>query len=488
MTSVRFLGLWLFIISSLVSLGCGKSFNSDAQSARGNIKVQIIAPGSVNDDAAQLPYSLTTVDLQKVHDLVSVSGRYARFYTQASRDGDKLKGIQPHGQFLKRKDGVFVPKNFLSLQLATLYYHAQNLVQIENSLSINSNQAQTQSSSIEPRPDPSLSSMRIQPLKIVLNTPVLNTRQSENNAIYDADLDAIIYFKYSDGQLPLSLNGGVFAHEYFHSIFSRLVLKKLRDIDVFNVPAQLHSANDVSHSLSTQEILDPNAHLGKVMSKMAADATKLRAEEEKWYYSLILKGFNEGLADYWGWSYVKDVSFITHSIRATPTPRQLDLKSQKMESLSLFSMEQMRSIISQVMESKKEKLELINGFSYQLGSRVALFFKSYQELIQNERALSPEAAQKLMNQMVIDFIQNLATTLPQSAAQTAAQKSDTDTTSSVVTTYYLLKQYFAEVPTQTEKECLFLKEFLEMDSQLKNKMECTSPAANSFKLGTKGAQ
>lgn len=452
----------LLAISILYGLGCGKSFKNDAESAHGRVQVQIIAPGSVSDEPNSMPYSLATVELQNVHDLVSLSGRYARFYTNASRDGGKLNGVQPRGQFLKnKKDGVFVPKNFLSLQLATIYFHTQNLIQIENSLSLESKDLK-----------------RTTPLKIVLNTPVLNTKKSENNAIYDGDLDTIIYFKYSDGELPLSLNGGVFAHEYFHSIFDKVVIRKIKNIELFNIPAELHSGKNRGADIFDRK-LNAFTDAKKLSRQMALGPMPLDTDSVKLYYALLVKGFNEGLADYWGWSYVNDLSFISHSIPKTPTPRTLDLKSQQLEELVLFSEAEMLSIVNQVMKTSDEKLELINAFSYQLGSRIALFFKSYNDIIIREQSLDQKAARAKMNQIVIDFIQSLGKSLPQ--ITTASDHTQ------LVSTYSLIQQYLLTLPSHTKAECQFLKDFLASDTENKNQMECVD-SNNSFKLSPKGAQ
>lgn len=430
-------------------LSCGKSFKSDAESTAGTVKIQIMAPSSEPSTSSEsLPYLFATVELFNVYDLVSLSGRYAQFYTKAVRTDDELFGKQPRGQFLKNKDGVFIPKNYLSLQLATLYYHTQNLIKLEHSLSIE-----------EPRKGP---------LKIVLETPVMNSSQNENNAFYEGSLDAIIFLKYSEGSLPLSLNGGVFAHEYFHSIFDRLVLKKLRNHELFTVPI---SINKINSKITLKDIKN---------IKLAPSPFNLSPENVKWYYTLLLKGFNEGLADYWGWSYVNDSSFIGHSLPQAHRTRQLDLPSQNMDSLRLLSDAEMLSIVFQSSvqssESKGDKLELINAFSYLLGSRVALFFKTFSELIQTERKLSSEDTQKTMNQLVLNFVKSLSNRLP--------ELSLANDSSNLVNLYSLIYQFMASESWPNKLECDFVRLFLENDVKLANKLECTL-SKEAFQLRAK---
>lgn len=450
-----------FALSLGLLASCSKTNRGDAQSAEGTVKIQIIAPGSVNaDPLAPMPYSFAMVDLLNVYDLVSVSGKYAQFYTNASRKEQKVIGTQPHAQFLKSKDGVFHPRNYLSLQLATLYYHTQNLVRLEQSLK--------------------LDSPRTEPLKIILNTPVLNAKNSENNAFYESTLDAIIYLKYSEADLPLSLNGGVFAHEYFHSIFEKIVLKKLKTNDLFNVPV---SINKISEPISADKIkkIDLTSATDSFRKKLANGPMVLSSELNKWYYALLLKGFNEGLADFWGWSYTKDISFISHSLPQTLATRKLDLNAQKITSLQLLSDADMLSIVFQTTDSKfdkaEEKLDLINAFSYMLGTRVALFFMAYSDLIKKERKLTSEATKIVMNQLVVDFVQSMSTTL----SEVALAANNTE----LVTSYSLIYKFVATQILPNGPECEFLKTFLENDSKLGNTLECTAAATN-FKLNQKG--
>ncbi len=457
-----YFGLAVVLLTGFI-LGCGKTFTSDADSAKGTVKMKIIAPGSVGADAsAVLPYSTAVVDLLGIFDLVSTTGEYAQFYTKASRNNNEIIGSQPQGRFLKNKQGVYIPKNYLSMQIATLYYHTQNLVKLEQSLKFDGS--------------------RTTPLKIVLDTPVLNTKQSENNAFYEGSLDAIIFLKYSDGELPLSLNGGVFAHEYFHSIFEKLVLKKLKTNDLFNIPVSINKIQERT-TMADVEKIDLSPRIVSLSKKLAAGTLNLSKDNVKWYYALLLKGFNEGLADFWGWSYVNDISFISHSLPQTKTTRKIDLTAQKISSLKLLSDAEMLSIVFQTSEgtltTQDEKLELINAFSYMLGSRVALFFKSYSETIQKERGLTPEVTKTTMNQFVVDFIQSMAKTLPEIAL--AADNSV------LVTSYSLIYKFLSGQTIPNKNECDLLKTFLENDSKLANTLDCMSSAA-AFKLGPKGSQ
>lgn len=457
--SVRTL-VGLLLLFSL--LGCGKSFKNDADSASGQVKVQIIAPGSVSTDSESIsPYSFQVVDLLDVYDLVSASGKYAQFYTRASRSDTRLNGTQPRGHYLKNKDGVFIPKNFLTQQLATLYYHSQNMIRLETSLA--------------------LETKRTTPLKIVLDTPVLNTNQSENNAFYDGELDAIIFLKYSEGNLPLSLNGGVFAHEYFHSIFERIVLKAVKTNQIFSAPIAINKLTD-KNVLERAKNIDLSARMNKIDKRLAVGPISLDTENVKWYYTLLVKGFNEGLADYWGWQYVNDSAFIAHSLPKTITTRKLDLKTQNIDTLQLLSETEMLSIVYQVSDSDDEKLDLINAFSYLLGSRVALFFKSYSEKVQQERGLSDSEIKKMMNQAVINFVKNLATTLPQ--VTMASNQTE------LISSYSLMYDFISSQEIKTKNECEFLLTFLENDPKWNSKIECvTSDTATSpFKISSKGSQ
>jgi hypothetical protein len=323
-----------------------------------------------------------------------------------------------------------------------------------------------------------LENKRQVPMKIVLDTPVLNAKQSENNAFYDGDMDAIIYLKYSEGNLPLALNGGVFAHEYFHSIFEREVLRVVKSNKLFEIPSAIHNLS-MNQALEKIKKINLNSLAIATEKKLSNGPMALSTENVKWYYALLVKGFNEGLADYWGWAYVNDPAFIGHSLPQTRATRKLDLQAQKLESLQLLSDAEMLSIVYQVSESDSEKLDLINAFSYLLGSRVALFFKSYSDVIKSERNLSEDAAKKEMNALIIKFVKIIAHSLPQ--VTMAADHTQ------LIGPYELMHKLIGQQILTTEKECTFLKEFMEKDGEWTNRLECKA-TEKQFKLMTKDQQ
>ena len=84
------------------------------------------------------------------------------------------------------------------------------------------------------------------------------------------------------------MNAGVIAHEFFHSIFFKKVLGKLRAIN--------------------------------------SDSDRLTTAGPELFNLTYVRGLNEGLADFWGWLYTKDQNFMRFSFAGSNEGRSLDLK------------------------------------------------------------------------------------------------------------------------------------------------------------------
>lgn len=91
----------------------------------------------------------------------------------------------------------------------------------------------------------------------------------DNRAYFHRPTGALIFTPYDRSELALTLNPGVVAHEFFHIIFAEVFGPELE--------AQIQ----------------------------AAELRNL----------LIWNGLNEGLADFWGWSFSKDPRFVARSLK-----------------------------------------------------------------------------------------------------------------------------------------------------------------------------
>lgn len=390
---MRFSILLLPLLLSGFLISCGKTFTSEQNSARGSVSVLILNNKSseslVNEDN---PFEFQVVELLNIFDLTTLTGKYVQFYTKASNEGGKLDGEQPKLQFLKTKKGYFVAKNNFSMELASLYFHTQNLARIDEKIGA------TKINSI--------------PRKIIVDTPITEGSMKDNNAIYDAKMDVIVYLPYTESHLTLAMNGGIFAHEYFHSLFHKLIQKKVETNPLFK---EENSANKsalslVAHSpkialkyFSSEEILKKLSSLEKVSDN------NFEPQTIQDYYVFLLKGLNEGLADFWGWSYTKDVNFIKHSLPEVKNSRCLDLKLQNLSSPALYTREDLLALVLQPFSNETDKLSFISSFSYAVGTRFALFFKELTTTISLKRNIPLDEAKIQVMKSLITFMTALGT-------------------------------------------------------------------------------
>ncbi len=338
----------------LATVGCTRS--TESEKATGDIKVQI--PVRENDQP-----TLKIVTLRKMEDLRRVSGGIATFYYAPKIDGSLVIGEVPHARFIKTFDEVFIPVDSQSADMAAVYYHLQNLTDLDASLG--------------------LARFNEGPRKVALSTRILKSDDwVRNNSFYDQNSDAIIFVDFQSQALPLTLNSGVVAHEHFHSLFSKLV----------NLP--LIKAGKVADSL-----------------KVSSANDELRRDFEDF---VLFKSLNEGLADYWGWVYSRDEKFVSASI-PTEQSRSLEKPSQESVEASFRSPEDRQAELDSFFEpylqseNKEKALETIQDiggrYAYAMGNVYARFFRALNKTADGKDL--DANAQMALTQQIIGLLEDL---------------------------------------------------------------------------------
>ncbi|MBC7458132.1 MAG: hypothetical protein H7235_07630, partial [Bdellovibrionaceae bacterium] len=170
--------------------------------ANGNLKVLIpMVAKDLSNDSSQLE----TVTIKNISSLKDVSGSYVRFFYTPGGGSGALTGPAPQSRFIRTGKDVYVPSDSITQQMFSLYYHIQNLNDFNAEIS------------------PELK--QTQPFQIGLNTQVPdNASTGKNNAFFDGESNALLFVPYTLGNIPISVNSGIIAHEFFHSIFFKHVL------------------------------------------------------------------------------------------------------------------------------------------------------------------------------------------------------------------------------------------------------------------------
>lgn len=220
-------------------------------------------------------YELDVVPLKTLTDIRHLEGQSAKFQTESSvvpnpspaqgEPKNQLHGQDPQIRYFRRADGVYIPTDFLSLQLFSLYASFEKLKLIDESLG--------------------LGSLLKWPRKVVVQANVVSGLESmENTALYSGEFDAYVFVPYTESNMPLMVNQGVVAHEHFHALFQKLFLE----------PQQKTLAANV------------------------------KTESEKLLQSAMIRAVNEGLADIWSYLLIGDPSFVGRSIESFRMARDLN--------------------------------------------------------------------------------------------------------------------------------------------------------------------
>lgn len=288
----------MLILSSLASVmmlflsACIPAENSLAGSQ--NIRVQIpISDSKIVSGTAETNYSLKVVTLENVYSTTELQGQFAKFFYAPSSAEKGLAGLNPLSFFLKTAKNIYIPRNENTAFMATIYYHVQNLKKMSDLAGFVQEE---------------------KPLSIGLATQVVDPTMKTNRAFYDGNTDSILIVPYTKSELPIAVNSGILAHEYFHSLFFKTVLQKGL------------TAENKKLSESLQLHLSEAKNLFEIETVEDASMTV-----EQLSTRIYLNSLNEGLADFWAWLYTKDSNFLKWSLSEFSEDRRLNVKPEVRE-------------------------------------------------------------------------------------------------------------------------------------------------------------
>lgn len=338
--------------------------------------LQVLIPTPIHDSDSKTgrvnhEYRLSTVTLKNIQSLKEVRGDYAQFvYAPGAQDGG-LVGGAPQARFAKNEFNVFLPVDQLSAQMAAIYFHLQNLIDLNQLLGLR-----------ELTRIPFL-------VGVEVKKPTLEQNFERNNAFYDGFSDAMLFLPNSSDDLALYLNAGVIAHEFFHSIFYKKVL-----------------GNAV-------KVLTPSA---KKKSKTAFELNKFVGELDQinsvdLFNLTYIRGVNEGLADFWGWIYTRDINFMQQSFASGVESRSLGLAPAE---VGIYQyQESIRDQVHFAVQSGDRGNMILLDYIYFVGTPHARFLRQMVELESEANALDANIhlsiAEKKWVELVLEFLQVLDT-------------------------------------------------------------------------------
>ena len=285
---------------------------------------------------SQGSYSIQKVNVATVTNWSPLRGSAAQIRSNVKQiDNDTFSSQEVILQYSEDESGAIIPMSRFSMEVASIYAHFERLQKLDKDFNV---------------PDSDVA--RKVYVKFLDYVPGGYIRI--NNASYDAANDSFFILPYMLKRIPLSVNGGVLAHEYFHSIFARFVWlplnKKLQSLtnksvlslNESNIPkkeinevksffqekplnvssVEETSAPSMEKTTSSNQNINAtvpslqskDTELPKITSIETLDSLNLNANLKiKFINRTIFLGMNEGLADIWGWLYTGDPCFMSAS-------------------------------------------------------------------------------------------------------------------------------------------------------------------------------
>lgn len=355
-------------------------------------------------------YKLINVDLLGISNLSEVSGQYAQFYYAPGASNGRLIGNSPRAYFIK-KGRSFIPKDSITMQMSTLYYHLQNLAQWDSEVGAKQ--------------------VNQWPRAVGIETQVsgMDSPYKSNNAFYNGQTDSMMFVPYTTENMPIAMNAGIIAHEHFHSLFYKLVLLPATSSEATAKKINSSSVNAITSFVHDEGLLkknEPSKEKGFVKSnKISLNSESLSDENLKiqapikvseqlrtaYYNETYLRGLNEGLADYWGWSYTKDSSFMSLSLPDRLTERSLELDTNY---IGIFQTQvDIFSKVDELTQWEVNPKPYLIGYSYQIGTPMARFLKTFSEKQAHLNNVSLVEANKMVGKLIYSYLLKLSDQIDQ---------------------------------------------------------------------------
>ncbi len=338
--------------------------------AKGDLQVQIAETKTENNKTTEV---FSQVTLKNVSSLLNVNGSYVQFYYAPGSNGNSIYGDAPTASFIRDNSGTYVAKDPLTQQMFALYYHIQSLVDFNKQISDKL--------------------VNTEAFKIGLNTQVNAANEaSRNNAFFDGQVNALLFVPYSLKNIPISMNSGIIAHEFFHSFFYSILLKN------FN---------------SQQDILLNN------INQESDESTQNIQKKLLFYNQTYIRGINEGLADFWGWIYTQNIDYISSSLPQFGLSRKLELDRDLIG--SYVEQKDIEGRVNEALQLSNNPTEYLSSYIYRIGTPHARFLKELTTLIMTDTNVSLKDAQLVVAQKVYKLLQKIEVTVQSMSEQTVIQ-------------------------------------------------------------------
>lgn len=306
--AIRFFVHFSIVFSGLVAAiicGCAPSNESSSKTE----VYRLLWPSASGD------YSFQDVSLSTFREPDSLRGDVAEILVDPKISGGTVIGEEPIGRWV-RDGSRRIPADFVTLQAAVIYAHLEKLAEIDANLGL--------AGAMNGR-------SRVGLLARVSEKP--SAPMITNNAIYDGTLDILFIVPYLTNrnqpvslQLPVSMNAGILGHEHFHRVFQSIISNPIHETGRTGSATgrsleALHELPGCSWQNENSIVLNQDAAITTLPSvpvnQTAAAFEPVQIVPRKVFNQTLLRGINEGYADFWGWAYSRDEDFVARSVGAS---------------------------------------------------------------------------------------------------------------------------------------------------------------------------
>ncbi len=280
-----------------------------------------------------LGVQLQTVRIKSLTDLSHLIGKNIRFeyLPRVNQRGEQaiFTGRSVVIQVMENQQNVFIAENEFSLGLLTAYWHLDQLIE------------QTKEFGFQ--------DLLHLPFKVGVVHNNTEGVMNHNNASYLPDYDAILIQPYSLNAVPILMNSGIIAHEYFHMLFQKLIHAHLKS--KITTITKIPDAQFLTISVSDSNMV---------------------------YHAVLLRAIEEGLADFWGWAYSKDEDFVSRSI-PNHTGQARRMSDEEISELK-SKLELEFLVISYLSEKNEVDHNYLQSEVYRIGSRYSRQMKKLAQI------------------------------------------------------------------------------------------------------------
>lgn len=339
-------------------------------------------------------YSIQDIELSGFQEPDKLRGDAAEILVDPRVSDSGLVAEEPIGRWIRSGD-YMTPSDPVTQQAAAIYAHLEKLAVIDRATGVDTKMNGRSKVGLLAKISESASS------------PIIF-----NNAVYDGHLDALFVVPYTGDYLAIALNGGIIGHEHFHRVFQSQILVKIREAARNNtIPygwdETIHCAGG---ALATDAAgtLTINGKKVETIEKALPDTVSALVPMKILNQSMV-RGVNEGFADFWGWAYSHDEDFVARSLGGgEDAARRLDKDAVALPLKSAFR----NTLITLNPATGGPVLKSEGGrvaAAYRLGTSYARVLRGVVEALASGGKISREVAADKVRMALAQSLGNLST-------------------------------------------------------------------------------